>query len=884
MLNVDPRTGLSSAEAAKRQAQYGKNVLTQKRGASAVKRFLMQFAAPLMYILLIAGGVTAYFGEYIDAAVIIGVVIINAIVGFIQESKAEKAIEALSKLVITEATVRRDGEKRRLNSDELVPGDIVLLQAGDKVPADLRLLQVKSLQIDEAPLTGESAPVTKQSNALAAETILAERKNMAYAGTLVTYGVGEGVVWTTGNSTETGRIARLLDEAPDLTTPLTRKIEEFSRVILWAILGLAVVTFAVGLWRGQKPIEVFMAAVALAVGAIPEGLPAAITVTLALGVNRMARKRAIIRRLPAVETLGSASVICSDKTGTLTENEMTVQQIFAGGELFQVSGVGYQSIGTISFAGSFVEVRNKPALAETLLAGLLNNDSQVRREGERHKVDGDPTEAALIVAAQKGGFVHQEACSTHPRIDAIPFESELQYMATLHQRHAHSGRVIYKKGSLERLLDRCTHALDKDGQPTNVCRDEIIHAAERMASDGLRVLALARREAAADQQSLAHEHVSAGLTFLGLQGMIDPPREEAREAIAKCQNAGIEVKMITGDHLLTAKSIARQLGLGNGAGEIVAVNGATLEKSSDAELLQIADKASVFARVAPEHKLRLVRALQARGHVVAMTGDGVNDAPALKQADIGIAMGITGTDVAKGAADMLLTDDNFATIEAAVEEGRSVYDNLTKFIVWTLPTNMGEALVLVTAILLGTALPLLPVQALWINLSTAIFLGLMLVFEPKEEGLMRRPPRNPKAGILTFPLIMRTCFITLLMLCSAFGLFLWGLRSGMSDAEARTIVVNTIVMFEVFYLINCRSLLNAPWKIGFFSNPSLFLGIAGMIGVQLVFTHTALFNRLFHTVPITLRAWGLLTVTAFAAFLLVELEKWIRRKVGRGTE
>jgi magnesium-transporting ATPase (P-type) len=883
LLESDQTCGLTQAEVGARLRQFGPNEMTAQKRMSEWMRFLLQFAQPLMYILLLASAVTLFLGEYVDSAVIFGVTFINALVGFFQESKAEKAIEALSKMVRTEATVRRDGRKQRVSSTDLVPGDIVLLQSGDKVPADLRLLLVRSLQVDESALTGESVPVEKDAGALAPGAGLADRKNLGFAGTLVTYGQAEGVVAATGNRTETGRIATLIHEAADLSTPLTRKIAQFSKLVLWVILGLAALTFAVGVARGEKAVEMFMAAVALAVGAIPEGLPAAVTITLAIGVSRMAKHRAIIRKLPAVEALGSTTVICSDKTGTLTENQMTVQQIFAGGKFFDVTGSGYEAKGELLSEGRGVPLDRHEALRETLLAGLLNNDSQLERDGERLKVEGDPTEAALIVAAQKSGLVPADTHSAHPRLDVIPFESEHQFMATLHSRGEGQARVIFKKGSVERLLERCSHTLRDDGELAPLDAAAVNAAVEQMAARGLRVLAFARLEVAHDHDQLHHDHVRAGLTFLGLQGMIDPPRAEAIVSVRKCQEAGIQVKMITGDHALTARSIAVQLGLrGGGEGELIAVTGRELEKVSDADLPELAERAAVFARVAPEQKLKLVRALQARGHIVAMTGDGVNDAPALKQADIGVAMGITGTDVAKGAADMLLTDDNFASIEAAVEEGRSVFDNLTKFIIWTLPTNVGEAMILLAAILLGVALPILPVQLLWINMATAVFLGLMLVFEPKERDLMQRPPRDPRQPILTRLLLLRTGLVSLIILGGAFGAFLWEQQvRGRTVIEARTTVVNVIVMVECFYLLNCRSLLHSMFSVGLWTNLAVFGGIAAMLGAQLLFTHTALMNRLFHTAPLDAASWLYVVGVGFVAYCIVECEKWLRRKVAR---
>lgn len=720
-LGVSVQAGLNTAEVSKRQAAGGPNRMSSKRSTPAWLKFLQQFHQPLVYIMLVAVGVTTSLGEWVDAAVIGSIVLINAIVGFLQETKAETAIEALAKMVVTEATVRREGKKQRVASESLVVGDVVLLQSGDRVPADMRLVEVRSLQADESALTGESLPVAKQIDVLPEGTELADRTNLAFAGTFITSGQAEGLVCLIGDQTETGRIAGMIAGAEELTTPLTKQIARFSQMVLWVILGLAALTFAVGVLRGEKPAGMFMAAVALAVGAIPEGLPAAVTIVLAIGVSRMARRQAIIRKLPAVETLGSTTIICSDKTGTLTENQMTVREVFAGGRLYTVTGSGYEAKGEVQLDGRIVKREEHAALAECLRAGLLCNDSQIVIKEGRRAVQGDPTEAALIVAAEKAGLKHKAEHRESPRVDMIPFESEHMFRATLHEDE--DERVIYQVGALERLLDRCTDAFGDDGQTSALDKASVLRSADTMASHGLRVLAMVRRQVDKTHDTLDHSHVAKDLTFLGLQGMIDPPRVAAIVSVAHFTKAGIAVKMITGDHLITARAIASQIGLKGDA----ALSGSDLEKISDADLPEVAERTTVFARVAPEQKLRLVQALQARGHVVAMTGDGVNDAPALKQADIGVAMGISGTDVAKGAAAMILTDDNFASIEAAVEEGRGVYDNLTKFIVWIIPTNLGESLMLLSAILFGLPLPLVPLQLLWINLTDTV-LGLSLAF------------------------------------------------------------------------------------------------------------------------------------------------------------
>jgi Ca2+-transporting ATPase len=869
-LGVTVATGLSKAEVKRRQAESGPNKVSARRGTPAWLKFLQQFHQPLVYVMLVAVGATSFLGEWVDAGVIGAIVVVNAIVGFLQETKAETAIEALAKMVVTEATVRREGKKERVPSESLVPGEVVLLQSGDRVPAEMRLIEIRSLQVDESALTGESLPVAKQLDVLPEGTELADRTNLAFAGTFITSGQAEGVVCLIGDQTETGRIAGLIAGAVEMSTPLTKQIARFSQMVLWVILGLAALTFAVGVMRGEKPANMFMAAVALAVGAIPEGLPAAVTIVLAIGVSRMARRQAIIRKLPAVETLGSTTVICSDKTGTLTENQMTVREVFAGGRLFTVTGSGYEPKGELLLDGTAVKPEEHAALAECLRAGLLCNDSQIVLKEGRHAVQGDPTEAALIVAAEKMGLKHTATHRESPRVDMIPFESENMFRATLHEDE--DERVIYQVGALERLLERCTDVLGDDCQTTPLDKAAVLRSADAMASHGLRVLAMVRRQVDKAHDNLEIEHVAKDLTFLGLQGMIDPPRAAAVASVANFAQAGIAVKMITGDHLITARAIATQIGLKG----VEALTGSDLEKIADAELPEIAERTTVFARVAPEQKLRLVKALQARGHIVAMTGDGVNDAPALKQADIGVAMGISGTDVAKGAAAMILTDDNFASIEAAVEEGRGVYDNLTKFIVWIIPTNLGESLMLLCAIMLGLPLPLVPLQLLWINLTDTV-LGLSLAFEPKEGDVMNRPPRPTQQPLLPWPLILRSGLVSSIMLAVGLGVFLWELRvENAGLASARTAVVNVIVLVQVFYLFNCRALKHSALSAGLFTNRWVVAGALTMLSAQVLFTHSSVLNQLFHSAPISAGAWLRVTAAAVVVFIFVEIEKWMR--------
>jgi len=883
LLETDLDRGLSSEEVAARRQRFGPNALPRFKRHGAVFRFLLQFHNPLIYVLLAATAITGLLGEFVDAGVIFGVVLVNAIIGFIQESRAEAALEALVALMKTEATVRRDGQKVSIPSTDIVPGDMVLLQSGDKVPADLRLVAMRELRVDESALTGESVPVEKDERMLPPETIVADRRNMSFSGTFVICGQGAGVAVGTGANTEIGRIHQLVHETTVIATPLTKKITAFSKVLTVAILGLAAMTFALGLWRSQPVAEVFMAAVALAVAAIPEGLPAAVTITLAMGVSRMARRHAIIRKLPAVETLGSTTVICSDKTGTLTKNEMTVQAVLAGACSFDVEGAGYEPSGAIRLEGKEADFERAPALKECLRAGALCNDAQhVERDG-RWTIVGDPTEGALLVSAKKVGLDPNQLNETFPRIDAIPFESERQFMATLHRVETGLDSVIYLKGAVEKTVCLCDRMLAADGSEQTFDAQAVLDQVAAFAGRGLRVLAFARKSIPAGVETLTEREVEGGLTFLGLQAMMDPPRPEAIAAVRACQQAGIAVKMITGDHALTARAIAQQIGLDGRThcenGELIAMTGQELAAIPQEQLAEVVDRTAVFARVSPEQKLRLVEALQAKEQVVAMTGDGVNDAPALKQADIGVAMGHGGTEVAKEAADMVLTDDNFASIEAAVEEGRCVFDNLTKFIVWTLPTSMGEGLVLVAAIALGTVLPILPVQILWINMATAVALGLMLAFEPKEPGIMQRPPRDPGQAILTRVLIGRIVLVSLLMLAGAYGVFLWEQARTDSIETARTAAVNVFVMVELFYLFNCRSLERSMFQIGVFSNLWVVLGVVTMIGLQLLLTYVPILNRLFHTAPIDAAAWGLILFCALVVYAVVGLEKLIRRRL-----
>ena len=876
-LGTNLSRGLEEEDVCKRVATFGLNRLTPRKGKSRLLLFLSQFHQPLVYILLLSAIVTAVLQEWVDSSVIFGVVIINAIIGFIQEANALKAINALAHGLNISCTIIREGQRRQITASELVPGDLVILQSGDKVPADLRLLKSRELQIDESALTGESVAVEKRAVVIPdKDVLLADRYNMAYSSTLVTYGSGLGVVVETGDRTEIGLINAMIAGATDLETPLTQKMDQFSRLLLWCIIVCAVLTFCVGVWRGQSMLDMFMASVALAVGAIPEGLPAAITITLAIGVSRMAKRNAIIRKLPAVETLGSTTVICSDKTGTLTQNQMTVQAIYAGGDYFEVGGSGYTPEGEFFLQGKLIDPNLQPALLECLKAGLLCNDARLIVDPEQWRIEGDPTEGALLVSAHKAALHHTPVCISHPRLDAIPFESQYQFMATLHHNLALDARHVYLKGSLESLLPRCINAFDQQLQLVDIDRARLQKEVEAMAARGLRVLAFARCDHADDE--VQHAEVGSGLSFLGLQAMIDPARPEAAASIAACYAAGIQVKMITGDHPVTALAIACQLGMRQ---TDRVVSGAELQALDENQLPELVDQCTVFARIAPEQKLQLVTALQSLGQVVAMTGDGVNDAPALRQANIGVAMGLGGTEVAKESAAMILTDDNFSTIEAAVQEGRGVFDNLVKFIAWTLPTNLGEGLVITAAVFANSALPITPVQILWINMTTAVLLGLMLSFEPKEPGLMNRPPRDPQQPILTRHLVFRIVLVGILLLAGAFGLFEWELSHGESLAKARTVAVNVFVFCELFYLFNCRSLSYSMFSVGVFSNRWVLFGVSSMTLLQLLFTYWPPMQNLFGSAAIGTQEWLLILAASLIVYMAVGLEKYCWRRLQR---
>ncbi len=863
--------GLTAAEASERLSRFGPNRLPEGVRRGFWQRFLGQCNNVLIYVLIAAALIVFMLGHWVDGSVITAVVIINALIGVVQEGKAEDAIAALGRMLTANAIVKRDGGKITLSADKLVPGDIVFLQAGDKVPADLRLLKAKNLQLQEAVLTGESMPVDKIADAVDPSTQLADRQCMLYSGTLVTFGQATAVVVATGADTELGRISSLLSEVQEITTPLLKQIALFSRQLSIMIVLIAVLTMVVGILAHQFSLSsMFMAAVSVAVAAIPEGLPAIMTITLAIGVQKMARRKAIIRSLPAVETLGSVTVICTDKTGTLTRNEMTVTEMLTStGQDFQVSGSGYDPHGDIRQHDNTVDVESNAELQQLIRAGLLCNDARLCHQDERWQCEGDPTEGALLSLAAKAGFESEYEDESCPRLDVIPFESVHQFMATLH--HDHQGRhFCYLKGAPERILEMCRYL--HDGQELDLAHWQ--QQVRTLASRGQRVLALASLDFEGKKTELDFADVQQGLTLLGLVAMMDPPRQDAVEAVRLCQDAGIKIKMITGDHSDTAAAIAGRMGMAS-----TVISGREIDELDDAALRQVVTDKSVFARATPEHKLRLVKALQENDEVVAMTGDGVNDAPALKRADIGTAMGLNGTEVARDASDMVLADDNFASIVDAVKEGRTVYDNLTKAILFILPTSAGEALIIIAAIVMGVMLPITPVQILWVNMITAVTLGLALAFEPSEPGLMSRRPRARQTPLLTIALIVRIAFVSVVMMLGSFALFMLHIESGHSLEASRTVAVNTLVMFEVFYLFNTR-FLTAPVlnKAGLLGNRIALLAVLVLLVFQLGFTYLPPMHFLFGSAAIDAHSWLQIVLVATVILWLVELEKWFRRK------
>jgi Ca2+-transporting ATPase len=876
--------GLSSDEVNKRQKEAGPNILSGKGGDSAFKIFIRQLLNPLLFIMIGATILSFALGKFVDGIIIFSVILINAIIGFIQEFQAGKSIQGLTKFLPEFATVMRDGEQKSIPASELVPGDYVILQAGEKILADIRLTYSKNLQCNESILTGESVPVQKHTNITDADAGLADRKCMAYSGTLVTAGTAEGIVVAISNNTEIGHISELLQTTETIKSPLTKSLEKIAKTITYAILIVCVFVLAIGMFRNHSFIDAILSAITIAVAAIPEGLPAVITISAAIGIMRMAKRNAIIRHLPAVETLGSTTVICSDKTGTLTLNEMTVKKLWNGKERFHTTGSGINPEGEIVRSDTGTKAKNSE-IGELMLASVLCNDAALSFNDGKWIAVGDPTEVSLIVAGDKFGLKRSEISVNWPRVDVMPFDSDKKIMATLHTS-PQGQKIIYLKGAPESVIpilkksDMSTLGLEHD-----LLKTEVIE----MAETGLRVLAIASKSLADNHGGLITDEDLCNFDFIGIQAMSDPPRLEVKKAIETCHNAGITLKMITGDHPATASIIAKELGFKN-AGHVI--TGRELQMMTPEQLSEAVKVTNIFARVSPEDKLNIVKALQAHGEVVAMTGDGVNDAPALKRADIGVAMGITGTAVSKEAADMVLVNDNFESIEAAVEEGRRVFDNLLKSIIFLLPTSIGLGLVVVLAVLFfpttnGVALvAMLPVQVLWINLITAVALALPLAMEAMEPDIMRRPPRVPGKSIFTAFVTFRIIMVSLLMAGGTIGLFLWeynteiarGTDLALALSEAQTMAVTAMVLFQVFYLIECRSLKYSAINIGLFSNMSIYLGIGIVLLVQIAFVYLPFMNTIFKSSPLFLDAWLLSGTVAFSILIIIGIEKWIRRK------
>jgi magnesium-transporting ATPase (P-type) len=869
-------SGLSAAEAAARLSQYGPNRIPEPRPPGVLRRFLRQFHSVLIYVLIAAAAGAALMQHLTDAVVILAVVLVNAVAGLIQEGRAERALAGIRRMIDPNASVLRDGLRLTVPADQVVPGDVVLLEPGDRIPADLRLFLSSGLRVEEAALTGEAAPVDKGVLPNDRGAALGDRSAMAFCGALVAAGSARGVAVATGAATELGRISDLVSGVTRLPTPLVRQMDQFARQLTVGVAIVAALTFglAYGL-RGYDADDSFMIIVGLAVAMIPEGLPAVMTIALSIGVARMARRRAVVRQMPAVETLGSVSVICSDKTGTLTRNEMAVTSVVLSSGVFAIGGTGYAPVGDVALTDGPAGVSDAAMLAQVAAVAGLCNDARIERGEAGWTCHGDPMEAALVALAAKIGAVVAIPASSGARLAEIPFDARHRYMATLHEG-VEGGRQIFVKGAPERLLGMCTRQLEAWGEGP-LDPDYWTGAIDGLAREGHRVLALALKPAAPDTRDLEPSDVEQGLVLLGVVGIIDPPREEARVAILECRRAGIAVKMVTGDHAATAVSIARMLGL---AEDPSVVSGEDLARLSDTELVEVARTAVVFARTSPADKLRLVRALQGAGHVVAMTGDGVNDAPALKAADVGVAMGRKGTEAAKAAAQIVLVDDNFASIVAAVREGRTVNDNLKKVVAMVLPTNAGETGALLVALVFGFILPITPLQILWVNMVTGVALELTLAFERTEAGAMQRPPRPRSEPLLSGMLWWQVLFVSVLFVAGTTGVFFWAIDQGGSLEHARTLVVNTLVAMQVFYLFSARYIHGAAlsWE-GLLGTPAVLIGVAAVVLAQIALTYGPWLNAAFGTEALSLRDAAVVVGIGVATLLVAELEKAVRRRL-----
>ena len=870
-------SGLTDDEVSARLQQYGPNKLPQAPQPGTFTRFIKQFANLLVIVLIVAGVLTALLQHWIDTFVIFGVVIVNAIIGVIQEGKAEKAMDSIRNMLALKAAVIRNGKRRTLEGDSLVPGDIVLLEAGDKVPADLRLLRSHGLAIQESLLTGESLPVEKHTKAVSEDAGLGDRECLAFSGTSVTAGQGMGVVISTGATTEIGRIGGLLSDVQKLTTPLVEQMDVLAKWITGIILAIAVVLLLVGTWILEQPFtELFLAVVGLSVAAIPEGLPAVLTITLAVGVQSMAKRNAIVRVLPAIETLGSVSVICSDKTGTFTRNEMMVVSAVTQDAHFDVDGEGYAPVGDILLDGEPAAPQQHPVLRDMARLSALCNDAEIHSKSGQWGIEGDPMEAALLSFAGKvtmpdgGDFRHD-----WPRTDVLPFDSARQFMATLNHNHNGTGLVLVK-GAPEVILKRCGSVLSGDGSHSDLVPEAWLDKAEALARQGQRVLALAGKLVSAEHTVLAAQDVDNGLCLLGLVGLIDPPRQEAIEAVKTCRAARIQVKMITGDHAVTAQAIGKQLGLAHGS----VLTGTQLDALSDDELKQAVQTTDIFARTTPEHKLRLVMALQSLGLTVSMTGDGVNDAPSLKRADAGVAMGLKGSEAAKEAAEVVLADDNFASIAAAVEQGRTVYANIKKVVSWTLPTNAGEALTIIVAMLAGLPYPITPVQILWVNMITAVTLGMALAFEPTDKDTMKKPPRPRGQALIQPALVWQIMLVGSLFFLAVFSIYQYAIEAGHEVEYARTQAMNMLVGLEIFYLFFIRTMHRRSISLSGIRGTRVVWSAVGFVVIaQLAICYIPVLQTVFGTRAPDITDNLLIVLTGIVMLIVLEMEKVIRLNV-----
>ncbi len=865
--------GLSEAEAKERLEKHGPNKLPEEEGISRIKILLRQFTSPLIYILIVASVVTLFLGEYIDTGVIVAVLVLNAIIGYFQEYQAEASVRALKSMVVPRAKLMRAGKEIEIPSELLVPGDIVLLTSGMRVPADLRLFKATELRVEEAALTGESVPVEKKTGPIPEENLTpGDQANMAFMGTVVVNGRAKGIVVETGPKTVLGQIAHEVKELSVTKTPLQQKIVKFAHFIGFLVLGSAAAISVLGFFIGMAIAEIFKIAVAASVAAVPEGLPIVVTITMAIGISRMAKRNAIIRKLPAVETLGSTTIICSDKTGTLTKNEMTVKVIYDGQHSYEVTGSGYEPRGKILHDWESCDEVTLEKLCGVLRIGMLCNESNIMEEDGQFRVDGDPTEGALIVSAMKAGLNPEEERNRYPQLSILPFESDRGFMATLHQNNGR--KFIFVKGAPEKIVEMCSQT----SSGGSFDKEKVYKTAEHFAEDGLRVLAMAYKEVPVELSELTHQHVGENLIFVGMQGMIDPPRPEAIDAVKGCQEAGVRVAMITGDHAVTASAIGKMIGITHATGESSkTLSGRELETMNDENLFEKVRDVSVYARVSPQHKLRIVQQLMKHGEVVAVTGDGVNDALALKAAHIGVAMGKTGTDVAREASDMVITDDNFASVFHAVEEGRVVFDNIRKVTVFLIPTGFAAIVSILIAMVLDIPIPYVAAQLLWINLVTNGLQDVALAFEPGEKDVIKRKPRKMKEGIMSRLMVERSILVGLIISAGVIFNFVSALEDGVSLERARTIAVTTMVLFQFFQAWNSRSELQSVFTISPLSNPFLFYSMVAAFLAQIAVVYIPTLQWVFRTGSLNGVEWVRIALVALTVVVAVEIDKAIRR-------